>query len=48
MKLVTDTLLKLLEFMGEKDRLSLITFNGSSQRITPLKKVNAKNKNYFI
>jgi uncharacterized protein YegL len=47
MQLVIDTLSKLLEFMNETDRLSLITFNGSAQRITPLKRVSPQNKSYF-
>ncbi|CAK67432.1 unnamed protein product (macronuclear) [Paramecium tetraurelia] len=44
---VQQSLVQLLDFLSEKDRLCLITFDGSAQRLTPLKTLTQDNKNYF-
>ena len=44
MDLVKKTLNFILEFLGENDRLSLITFNSEGERLCPLIRVNEKNK----
>ncbi|CAD8069764.1 unnamed protein product [Paramecium sonneborni] len=46
-EMVRQTLLILLNFLGSKDRLQLIIFNGTAERITPLKCVSEENRNYF-
>ncbi|CAD8127191.1 unnamed protein product [Paramecium sonneborni] len=45
--MVKKTLVQLLEFLGDKDRLQLIVFNGQAQRITPLNYATTENKLYF-
>ncbi|CAD8141053.1 unnamed protein product [Paramecium octaurelia] len=44
---VQQSLVQLLNFLSEKDRLCLIVFNGSAQRHTPLKTLTEGNKKYF-
>ncbi|CAD8203694.1 unnamed protein product [Paramecium pentaurelia] len=46
-KMVKKTLILLLDFLGEQDRLQIITFNEQAQRLTPLKCLTEKNKQYF-
>ncbi|CAK66071.1 unnamed protein product (macronuclear) [Paramecium tetraurelia] len=45
--MVKKSLLLLLDFLGEQDRLQIITFNEHAQRLTPLKCLTEKNKQYF-
>ncbi|CAD8143721.1 unnamed protein product [Paramecium octaurelia] len=44
---VKQSLVQLLDFLSEKDRLCLVTFDGSAQRLTPLKTLTQENKNNF-
>ncbi|KAM3137125.1 hypothetical protein pb186bvf_010853 [Paramecium bursaria] len=46
-KTLQNCLLVLLDFLSDKDRLCLIQFDSSAQRLTPLKKVTEANKSYF-
>lgn len=43
-KLVKETLLFLVEVLKEKDRISLIEFNSSSEILLPLTNINKENK----
>lgn len=43
-ELVIDTLLYLLQLLNEYDRLCLITFNTTAERLCPLKTVTITNK----
>lgn len=45
--MVLDSLNILLDFLTEKDRLQLISFNSEAVRLTPLKKMNDLNKEYM-
>ena len=45
--MVLDSLNILLDFLTEKDRLQLISFNSEAERLTPLKKMNDLNKLYM-
>lgn len=45
--MVKSTLIQLLQFLTEKDRLQLILFNDEASRLTPLKRVTDANKQYF-
>lgn len=45
---VKSTLKLLLELMGENDRISLIIFNSSAQRILKLLKTSKKNKSEIL
>lgn len=44
MDIVKATLNCLVELLGERDRLSLITFESEAERLMPLMKVNLANK----
>jgi Mg-chelatase subunit ChlD len=46
-KLVQDTINFLLETLTPSDRLSIITFNSSSNRLCPLKSVTGENMQFF-
>ena len=48
MQLLKDTFKYLLELLDENDRLSIITFESTARRITPLFKMNEKNKENTI
>lgn len=43
-KLVQDTLMQLVDYLSAKDRISLIKFSSSAQRLCPLTNVSAENK----
>ncbi|CAD8085136.1 unnamed protein product [Paramecium primaurelia] len=45
--MVQQTLLILLNFLSDQDRLQLIIFNESAEQLTPLKCVTEQNKEYF-
>jgi len=45
-ELVRQTLKYITELLGDQDRLSLIQFDHTAQRLTPLKCVG-KNREYF-
>lgn len=45
--MLKNTLLNLLCMLSEKDRLCIIQFNNSSERLTPLLRVDSKNMPYF-
>lgn len=44
---VQKSLIQLLDFLSEKDRLCLVLFNSGAQRLTPLKCLTPANKKYF-
>ncbi|CAD8149369.1 unnamed protein product [Paramecium octaurelia] len=47
-EMVKASLIVLLKFLGDNDRLQLITFDDKAHRLTPLKIVTKQNKSYFI
>ncbi|CAD8154116.1 unnamed protein product [Paramecium pentaurelia] len=46
-QMVKQSLIVLLQFLGDNDRLQLITFDDDAHRLTPLKRVTKQNKVYF-
>lgn len=44
MELVKKTLSQILDYLGENDRISLIRFNTTAERLCPLLKVTDANK----
>ena len=42
--LLKDTLKYLVDLLGENDRISIVKFNGSAERLTPLQRVTEANK----
>ncbi|CAD8154119.1 unnamed protein product [Paramecium pentaurelia] len=46
-QMVKESLIVLLQFLGDEDRLQLITFDNDAHRLTPLKRVTKQNKVYF-
>ncbi|CAK64168.1 unnamed protein product (macronuclear) [Paramecium tetraurelia] len=46
-EMVKASLIVLLQFLGDNDRLQLITFDNDAHRLTPLKTVTNQNKSYF-
>ncbi|CAD8073393.1 unnamed protein product [Paramecium sonneborni] len=46
-KMVQQTLIVLLDFLGDQDRLQLIIFHQKANQLTPLKCVTQQNKEYF-
>ncbi|CAD8191541.1 unnamed protein product [Paramecium octaurelia] len=46
-EMVKASLIVLLQFLGDNDRLQLITFDNEAHRLTPLKTVTEQNKSYF-
>ncbi|CAD8154004.1 unnamed protein product [Paramecium pentaurelia] len=46
-QMVKQSLIVLLQFLGDNDRLQLIAFNDYAHRLSPLKRVTKQNKIYF-
>ncbi|CAD8066226.1 unnamed protein product [Paramecium sonneborni] len=46
-EMVKQSLIILLQFLGDNDRLQLITFDNEAHKLTPLKRVTLQNKDYF-
>ncbi|CAD8066225.1 unnamed protein product [Paramecium sonneborni] len=46
-EMVKQSLIILLQFLGDNDRLQLITFDDKAYKLTPLKRGTQKNKEYF-